>query len=63
MCKDAGMPPRPLAVPLLAAIACLSACGDDGRTEQTLSCDKVSAAPEGSKINLLFGCKTEVIPG
>ena len=28
-----------------------------------LSCDKVSAAPEGSKINLLFGCKTEVIPG
>ncbi|MBZ5710789.1 vWA domain-containing protein [Nannocystis pusilla] len=28
-----------------------------------LSCGKVSAAPEGSKINLLFGCKTEVIPG
>jgi hypothetical protein len=28
-----------------------------------VSCDKVSAAPQGSKINLLFGCKTEVIPG
>lgn len=28
-----------------------------------LSCAKVSAAPDGSKINLLFGCKTEVIPG
>jgi hypothetical protein len=28
-----------------------------------LSCNKVSAAPEGSKINLLFGCKTEAIPG
>lgn len=28
-----------------------------------LSCDKVSGAPDGSKINLLFGCKTEVIPG
>jgi hypothetical protein len=28
-----------------------------------VSCDKVSAAPEGSKINLLFGCKTEYIPG
>lgn len=28
-----------------------------------VSCNKVSAAPEGSKINLLFGCKTEVIPG
>lgn len=28
-----------------------------------VSCNKVSAAPEGSKINILFGCKTEVIPG
>lgn len=28
-----------------------------------VSCNKVSAAPEGSKINLLFGCETEVIPG
>lgn len=28
-----------------------------------LSCNKVSGAPEGSKINLLFGCKTEAIPG
>lgn len=28
-----------------------------------LSCGKVSSAPQGSKINLLFGCKTEVIPG
>jgi hypothetical protein len=28
-----------------------------------LSCDKVSAAPQGSKINLLFGCETELIPG
>jgi hypothetical protein len=28
-----------------------------------VSCDKVSAAPEGSEINLLFGCDTENIPG
>lgn len=28
-----------------------------------LSCNKVSAAGEGSKINLLFGCKTQAIPG
>lgn len=28
-----------------------------------VSCDEVSSAPEGSQINLLFGCKTEVIPG
>lgn len=28
-----------------------------------LSCAKVSAAAEGSKINILFGCKTQAIPG
>jgi len=41
---------------------------DDNNTPKNiilcpLSCNKVSAAPEGSKINLLFGCETEVIPG
>jgi hypothetical protein len=28
-----------------------------------VSCEKVSSAPEGSEVNLLFGCKTMYIPG